>query len=99
MPTYIVKLTRERRTRYFEWTTIADGPATYGLSFRDFKRYYKRQYGAQGMTQWKDRMSRVAKHGTSAMDGSTPEQLMAFNRAGDGEKRLTIDEIWERYCA
>lgn len=51
---------------YFEWSTIADGPLTYGMTLEDFKVHYQNENGTIGMKGLQERLDRVDKHGTSS---------------------------------
>jgi hypothetical protein len=93
MPRYIVKLD----DWYLEWSTIVDAPVTEGMSLDDFRAHYLRQYGLQGESQLFERLERVEKNGTSALD-ETLDGILSCNRAGPDEAELTKDEIIKAYC-
>ena len=96
----ILRLEREKKTRYLLWSTVADAPLTRGMTLKELQAYVKQEEGNQGLEKLVDRLDRVSRHGTSsAVPGAqTPEELTAANRAGPGETELTLDQIWERYC-
>ncbi len=56
MPKYIIKITDPKdNTDYFmEWSTVVDAPITYGCSLEEFKEYYKKEYGNQGMKDFEE---------------------------------------------
>jgi hypothetical protein len=94
MAKYIVKI----KDKYLEWSTIVDAPITYGMSLNEFKEHYKEQYGANAMRSLQDRLKRVEKYGTSAIEGMSIENLIAGNRAGEDETELTLADIERDYC-
>jgi len=100
MPSYIIKLTDEKDNKdyYMEWSTIVDAPTTYGVDLDKFKENYKDEYGKSGMGELDQRLDRIAKHGTSARDGTTVRELISCNRAGENEECLTEEEILDKYC-
>jgi hypothetical protein len=100
MPRYIIKLTDDRSgiPYYMEWSTVVDAPVTGGGSLQEFKRYYRREYGNQGMRDLPDRLSRVEAKGTSDHMHADVGELIANNRAGKGETCLTKEQIIDRYC-
>ena len=73
---------------YFEWSTIVDAPVTYGLSLKEFKTYYRKEYGREGMRNLDARLKRVEIHGTSSLEGDV-DDVIAINRAGPDECELT----------
>ena len=93
MPHYIVKIDKW----YFDWSTVVDAPVTYGMALESFKKWYRFEYGAQGMKDLPERLKRVGKHGTSAIPNQTVDQLISFNRAGDNEENLSKEMILEKY--
>ena len=93
MPHYIIKI----KDKYFEWSTIVDAPITYGMTLRQLEKYIKAEYGNNGLEDLPQRLERVAEYGTSAAPYATLEELVEYNRAGENETRLTIDEIYEKY--
>ena len=80
-----------------EWSTGLDAPVTYGVPLERFKAYYRERYGTEGMKELPERLERVERKGTSDMIG-TLAGLIACNRAGDKEEKLTLEQIVERYC-
>jgi len=94
MPRYIIKLGEH----YLEWSTIVDAPVTYGMTLDDFKQYYQREYGLEGMRHLGERLARVEAKGTSAINHSDVKDTLAGNRAGEGETTLTRDQIYQAYC-
>lgn len=98
MPTYIMKLQKDHKDYYLEWSTIVDAPLSYGMSLEDFKIYYERKYGSDEMGYLQERLDRVDKYGTSSVDGFSVEELISCNRAGTNEGELTKQEIIKRFC-
>jgi len=50
---------------YMDWSPVVDAPLTYGMSFIQFVRYYKEQYGKRGEKNLRHRLARVRLYGTS----------------------------------
>lgn len=93
MPNYIIKLTKDPKVWYLEWSTVVDAPVTFGMSLKEFKSYYREQYGAASMRELDMRLERVERLGTSSLLGHTVQELISTN-----PKKLTLDEIIEWYC-
>lgn len=100
MPRYIVKLHDDKLNTdyYMEWSTIVDAPVTYGVGLDEFKRYYRDQYGEDGMRDFPNRMRRVDEKGTSSELDNSADELIRYNRAGKNETSLTKEELLEQFC-
>ena len=95
MGRFIVKLD----DYYLEWSTIVDAPITYGMKLKEFKEFYKDEYGNRGMEELPKRLERVENQGVSAYHPyNNLENLITGNRAGDNEEELTKQEIIKGYC-
>ena len=94
MGKFIVKI----KDYYLEWSTIVDGPVTFGMKIEDFKRYYRDMYGEEVMRELPLRLERVEQKGTSAIDHEDINDTIRFNRAGPREGILRINEIYKAYC-
>lgn len=79
---------------YMEWSTVVDAPVSPLLSLEDFREWHNWRHPNIDISE---RLERVAEKGTSSLDGTTPEELLAFNRAGEGESHLTKGEIIAQY--
>ena len=93
----IIKLSGEGRDFYLEWSTIVDAPVTYGMSLEEFEEYYKEEYGNKGINQLPARLERVERTGCSAFN-TTLDSLLACNKAGDNEVKISKEEIYRKYC-
>lgn len=93
MPRYIVKI----EGRYFEWSTIVDAPVSYGMSREELGAHILASYGRQALRDLPERLQRVDRNGTSALDGTTLDDLIAFNRAGENEAHADVAEILRRF--
>jgi len=93
MGKYIIRI----KDRYFEWSTISDSPATYGMLLDEFTEYYRDKYGREGMIDLVKRMERVEEYGSSAIMGMSTADIVAFNRAGENEECLTANEIYDKF--
>ena len=95
MPRHIIKL----RDKYLEWSTIVDAPLTPGLTLEQLQEHIGNKYGLDRLKYLPSRLERVEKYGTSKLEGVSVADLIAGNRAGENETRLTEDEIYEQYCS
>lgn len=93
----IVKLQKGEEVRYIVWSSVVDAPVTYGLTYEELEEHIRFEQGQEGMDALSSRMGRVYQYGTSSWDEESPEELMAFNRAGEKESCLTFDEIVQKY--
>jgi hypothetical protein len=78
-----------------------DAPITSGMTLAMFRRYYKAEYGNEGMRTLDERLARANKNGTSAFgydDEPSLESTVLCNRAGAGESRMTVQQIADWYC-
>lgn len=94
MPKHIVKI----RDKYFEWSTVVDAPTTYGMTETELHEHVRFHHGEEGMKELPERMERVAAKGTSSHMDTSLAELLQCNRAGEGEKHLTEDEIYAAYA-
>lgn len=94
MGRYIIKL----KDCYLEYSSIVDAPTTFGMSLKEFKKFYRAQYGENGIHELEARLERVKQYGTSAIPPETAESFLSGNRAGPDESELTPDEIYQAYC-
>jgi hypothetical protein len=101
MPRHIIKLT-DKETKedfYLEWSTVVDAPITNGMTLEEFEVYYQQEYGEAELKYLEKRLERVEKKGTSSLlGGHTLEDLISINKAGDGETKLSMEEIIQKYC-
>ncbi len=85
------------RDKYFLWSSIADAPLTVGLPRHEFVAWYIEQFkdGAR-QSRLEMRLARADKGGeigTSSFIGDASD-CIACNRAGPGETKLTVEEIY-----
>lgn len=75
--------------QYLEWSSVVDAPVSY-LHSR-----------SEAVSLWgEDRIARADLRGHSYQDlevCESPQELIACNRAGPGEKELTLDALLRRY--
>lgn len=93
---YICKINTGGKDRYFEWSTVSDAPITYGMSIEEFRRYYQRTYGEEGM-QWLEKWMPNIEAGGCSFPGVTLDELIRSNRAGTNEKKLTKRQLIVKY--
>lgn len=98
MPQYVVKIGEDR---YLEWSTVVDAPISHGMSRDEMKQHLASQERVEedlALEQAERRLRRADETGTSSMDRTqTPETMMAYNRAGPRETRLSVEELIQRY--
>lgn len=93
MPRPIVKL----EGKYLVWSTISDGPASWGMTREELIDYFQKEYGNQGVYELGPRLERVDEKGTSSHDDEDADDTVWLNRAGPREKPLHREEIIEFY--
>lgn len=98
MPRYIVKLSEGEQSWYMEWSTVVDAPITYGMSLDQFKKFYQEQYGRRGMGELDERLERVEAKGTSSHGHTSAEDTIDWNRAGENETCLSVQQIVDFWC-
>lgn len=97
MPQYIIRLDDAGVAYYLVWSTVVDAPITMGGTREQLKRYYRNEYGRNGMRDWKERMRRVDAKGVSSHHHESVDELIAFNRAGENESCLSKEQIIDHY--
>jgi len=98
---YLVKLIDpvDNRAYYMEWSSICDGPNTYGMSLEEFAAYYRDEYGRLEFEhRFPNRMKRVEEFGTSERRETSVHGTIGFNRAGKNETVLSFEQILEHFC-
>lgn len=95
MANYIIKL----GGYYLEWSTVLDAPICKGMSLDVFKIYYGIKYGSGNTTDLPGQLERVEEKGTSSILDTNLDSLLSYNRAGDNENHLTIEELITEYCS
>jgi hypothetical protein len=81
------------RDYYLEWTTICDAPVTGGMSLEEYRAYYRRMYGQNGMNNFDHHIETVENHRPDQI-----EDIIDGNHAGENGEKLTLEEILELYC-
>jgi len=97
MGRYIVKLEHEGIAYYLEWSKVVDAPVSYGMPLDEFKEYCKNLYGESGMRGLLYSLARVEAKGVSAIDYANVEELTGFNRAGEKQTCLSLEQIIDYY--
>lgn len=92
----IVRLKKNSRVVYLEWTKVGQGPGM-GMTLGAFRAYYQEEYGRYGMERLPERLARADATGTSS-HVDTVEDLMKYNYADEfGQREISFEELWERY--
>lgn len=75
--------------KYVEWSSVVDAPTTYIMDREEAVRF----------TQDEKRIIRADETGTSFKDvgGISAEEYVAFNRAGENESCISLEEIIDKY--
>ena len=91
----VVKLVENE---YVEWSSVVDAPISRVLDREGIKKYLISKYGGPEENTEK-RIARADKHGTSLLHQhyESVKDFVSFNRAGDKESCLTLEEIREQY--
>lgn len=89
----IVKLAADE---FVEWSTIVDAPVTEILSKSEMQQYLYSAYGSSSTEDSDRRLALADANGTSFRD-STVLELLSYNRAGDREETITLDQIRGKY--
>lgn len=96
----LIRLTdpRDGSQHLFEWSSAVDAPV---VSFRDdihAAAYYRDEYGRRWFAeQWERFWADVEATGTSSGGYSSAESQVLFNRAGEGETCLSLEELIDKY--
>ena len=85
------------KDKYFIWSEISDRPLTKGLTKHQLESFVKDEWGRQGLKDLPLRLKRVEVKGHSTYDLISLEDFLMCNRAGENEKKITIDEIYKKY--
>lgn len=83
--------------QYAEWSTVMDRPATVGMAREQMLEHLRQHYGATGERNHLNRIKRATATGTSARHHVDLEQLLAGNRAGYQERRLSREKLVQVY--
>lgn len=83
---------------YFEWSTVVDAPVTYGMTLDELKAYIKEERGNDGLKELPRHLENIDRQGTAMQTNYTLAELVANNRAGENEKRISLDAIYKRYA-
>ena len=89
---------KTKKDYYLEWSSIVDAPTTYGLSLKEFKAYWKDEYGRNGMKGLPALLKRVETYMTSERTMATLDYYFRNNRAGKNETCLDKEGILNNYC-
>lgn len=82
---------------YFEWSTVVDAPVTYGMTLEELKTYVKEKRGTEGLAELPSELENIERQGTSCYTNYTLKELLHHNAAGENEKSISINAIYERY--
>ncbi len=93
----IVCIAHEGVEYFMDWSTIADGPITDGMKEGEFREYYAKEYGDYSMEGLSDRLERARISGSSSRLSVSLEDFLGYNRAGENETCLTLDQIVQKY--
>ena len=93
MAHFIIKL----KQYYYIWSSVVDAPITDSLDLEQLTNWIKQQEGEEGLRKLPERLKRVEEKGTSAFNYSSVEELISYNRAGENETHLSMDELIKEY--
>lgn len=92
---------KDGKAYYMEWSTISDGPNTFGMSLEEFMAFSRDEHGrAYCENEWElpARMKRVEEYGSSSRSNPTVDEVIELNRAGKEGGWLSKEEILEFFC-
>lgn len=90
---------KDNQAYYLEWSTVSDAPTTLGMTKEEFREYYQKEYGLDGIRRhYEEKMELVEEKGISSRFYKNVNELIYNNRAGPNEENLTKEEIIEHYC-
>lgn len=98
MARFPIRLDHEGDKWYLIWSTIVDAPVTYGLTWHELVRYVRRAQGTEGVSELFNHKGGLDELGVPHDGYGTLKTILASNRAGPYEKRLTKLELIEQYC-
>lgn len=84
------------KDKYFEWSTIVDAPVSNGMNLKELETYVKEKYGNSRLENLPYMLKTVDKTGTS-FAGEDLNSMIICNRAGENEKNISAEEIYEKY--
>lgn len=93
----LIRIESAGREWWLVWSTVVDAPITYGMTEAELTEWVREEWGKEGLRGLPDRIARARASGTSAHVGDL-DGYIACNRAGEGETRLTLDQIVAMYC-
>jgi len=98
MPRYICCYTRDEKDWYFEWSTVVDAPVGNPVTREVMKA--RLEFRGGYCPEWHDssvdqHLNRAKKNGYSIIppDPKGLQGLMEFNRAGENESCMSVDDI------
>lgn len=93
---FIVKLDGDK---YIEWSRVVDAPMSYIMSRKEMYNHLieQREKTLASKESSEERLVRADKYGTSLIGKTSVEEIISFNRAGDNESCLSLEEIIEKY--
>lgn len=94
MPVHII----QHNNVFNVYTTIADGCYfESGLTLDELKEWYKEEYGNNGMMELDQRLERVLKKGTSAINDTDLKDTISCNRAGKNEEYMSYQKFIDKF--
>lgn len=94
MPSYIV----HHDGWFFQWSTVSDGPGSWGMRRSEFEEWYRDEFGRTGMADLPERLDRAERVGSSLRQETSAEDAVRNNAAGFEGGRLTLEQIVRIYC-
>ena len=95
----LFKMSGEQGDFYLDWSSVVDAPVTFGMTLEELKQYIVYEYGQEGLKELPARLERIeANDGTSSYVKTSVSGLIAVNRAGKNETRLTYEQMYDWYC-
>lgn len=95
MGKFICRIEGPKCPLYFDWSQHVDAPVSYGMPLGEFIRYYRSEYGAEGMRGLVDRLRRCDQKGTSSRLHDSLDEVIKGNHAGEDGATLSKEAFIE----
>lgn len=96
MPQYII----HKDGVFNVFSSVVDAPLIErGLTLEELQEWFRFMQGSAAMVELPERVERALATGTSALSGTTLQELIACNRAGPNETSLPPAEFERRYLS
>jgi hypothetical protein len=92
MSTLIGKFSKDGTDYYFDYSTESGEPAK-AMRLEEYREHYLKLHGRIGLSKLGDRLGRADAKGTSAHKRANLDDMLKGNKAGDGHRELSTQEV------